>query len=151
MEVRVKGADELNRLARNLKGADKAVRRELYAGLQRATKPMRANAKRAAATRLPQRGGLAAEVARSRFSARIKTANRNTRLRIEVSSRKGADLDLRALDRGRIRHPVFGRRGAWVTQEITPEIISGSLANDAPIAQREALAALDRVARQMGT
>jgi hypothetical protein len=148
-DLRVGGADELNRLARRLKGGDKALRKELYSGLQRATKPIRADVQRSLATRLPERGGLAQKMSKARVSSKVRTANRNTRLTIQVSSPRGEDLDVRAMDRGRLRHPVFGRRGKWVTQIIPPGAVSEPLEAGADHARREATAAMARVARQL--
>jgi hypothetical protein len=148
-DMRVSGADELNRLSRKLKGADKSLRKELYSGLQRATKPIRADVQRSLATRLPEHGGLARKMSRARVTAKIRTANRNTRLTVQVSSPRGEDFDVQAMDRGRLRHPVFGRRGQWVTQQIHPGAVSDPLEAGAPYARREAAEALARVARQL--
>lgn len=150
MDLRVGGADELNRLARKLKEVgDKGLRKELYRGLQRATKPIRADVQRSLATRLPERGGLARKMSRARVTSKIRTANRNTRLTIQVSSPRGEDFDVQAMDRGRLRHPVFGRRGKWVTQQIPPGAVSEPLEAGADTARTEATAALSRVARQL--
>lgn len=147
-DFRVSGADELNRLAHKLKGADKALRKELYSGLQRATKPIRADVSRSLATRLPQHGCLARKMAKAKVTTRIKTANRNTRLTIRVSSPRGEDFDVQAMDRGRLRHPTFGQRN-WVTQQIPPGVVSDPLERGAVPARREAAEAMARVARKL--
>jgi hypothetical protein len=149
-DFRVQGADELNRLARRLKGGDKALRKELYSGLQRATKPIRADVQRSLATRLPERGGLAQKMSKSRVSAKIRTANRNTRLTIRVDGPRGEDIDVRAINRGRIRHPVFGVwRPNTPIQTIPPGAVTEPLEAGADHARREATAAMARVARQL--
>lgn len=148
-DVQVSGADELNRLARKLREAgDKTLQKELRAGLQRATKPIRADVTQSLADRLPRRGGLARKMAKARVTTRIRTSNRNTRLRIEVSSPRGEDIDVRALDRGVIRHPTYGHR-PWVVQHIPAGAVSGPLERGAPMAQREAAAVLARVAKSL--
>lgn len=148
-DFRVQGADELNRLARKLRQAgDKTLRKELYAGLQRATKPIRADVTRTLAARLPQHGGLARKMAKARVTTKIRTANRNTRLTIQVSSPRGEDFDVQAIDRGAIRHPTYGHR-PWVVQRIAPGAVSEPLQRGAPAARREAAAALERVAKSL--
>jgi hypothetical protein len=152
IELRVQGADELNRVARKLKEAgDKGLRKELYSGLQRATKPIRADVQRSLATVLPQRGGLARKMSRARVTTKIRTSNRNTRLRIEVSSPRGEDIDVKAMDRGRLRHPVFGVwRPNTPTQQIPAGVVTDPLERGAAVARHEAQDALSRVAQKLG-
>lgn len=103
IDLKVTGADDLSRLSIALKGADKSMKRELYRGLNRATKPLKADAQRAAAAKLPQSGGLAARVAKSRFSTR-------TRMGREVAvSITAKDSAAATTNRGFVVHPVFGR------------------------------------------
>lgn len=61
---------------------------------------------------LPHRGGLAAQVARSRIVTRV--------------TRNGVTLTAVAssINRGIVRHPVFGRRGSTVTQRVRPGYFS---------------------------
>lgn len=63
-DFKVTGADAFAKVARDLKAAgDKKLQRDLYRGLERAAKPIKRDIQQAAATKLPQRGGLAAYVA----------------------------------------------------------------------------------------
>lgn len=58
VSIQVVGADSLRVLARDLKKAgDKDLRKELYSGLNRATKPLEEAARRSAAGNLPSSGG----------------------------------------------------------------------------------------------
>ena len=144
--LETRGADDLAKLARRLKEVgDKGLRRELYRGMQRATKPMKAAGRRAALADFPQRGGLNVRIARSRMSTKTRTAGKSLGVAIVVSS----PLDLKAIERGRVRHPVFGNRKVWVTQDVKPHVITGAFAADEPQARREILAAIGDVARKL--
>lgn len=70
MRVRAKAPD-LKQLARDLKAAGRRdLQKELYAGLNRATKPLRAEIKANALATLPSEGGLAALVANANINVR---------------------------------------------------------------------------------
>jgi hypothetical protein len=117
VDVTVTGADQLSQLARDLRAAgEKDLRRELLRGIQRAGKPLKAAARTAALTELPSRGGLAERVAGSRWAVKTRTAGRGVGVRVTGAG----DLDLRSLNRGRLRHPLYGKRGHWFDQPVPP-------------------------------
>lgn len=145
MELRIKGAEQLGDLARDLRAAGdsgKGLRRELYSGINRATKPLKAEAQKAAASRLPKSGGLAALVARSKFSTRTR-AGRDPGVTITV---KGSGL---TTDRGYVMHPVF-KSGAWVRQSVPGGWFSDTMRGAAPTVRKELLEAMDDVAAKIG-
>ena len=149
IDIRIEGAEQLAALAKRLKQVgDKELRRELMRGIQRSTKPLRPAVQASARSRLPQRGGLAAEVGAARVRTRTRTAGEHVGVRVEVSSPRG-DIDMRAIDRGRLRHPVFGHRDRWVTQRIDAGVISDPLEDQAPQVRREVLAAMESVAEKI--
>lgn len=133
-DIEVRGREQLNNLAAVLTrhGASKSIRRELSKTIRdqsaHITREQRANL----AERLPQRGGLAEAVSGGgRFSIRTALAGRSATVTI-VDSWKGHDM--RAIDAGLIRHPVFGEKrlklsadgrlgSAWVSQEVTPDLL----------------------------
>jgi hypothetical protein len=103
---------DLALLARVLKDiGDKDLSRELYRGLNRVTTELKADAKAEAGRRLPHRGGLAARVAGAKLST--------SRARGGVSIRAKGMAQLARMDDGQVKHPVFGNRDRWVTQEVT--------------------------------
>lgn len=124
-DVEVRGLDNLAHLSRALREAGdggKGLRRELYAGLNRATKPVRDDLKAAIEPSLPRAGGLAARVAKSaRFATSTRTAQRTTAVRI-VARGKGRRTLAEATQEGSFRHPVFAKADkprkdwTWVTQ-----------------------------------
>jgi hypothetical protein len=142
--LEIEGADKLRIVTRALKQfGDKDLSRGVYRGLNRATIPLRADARRSAATVLPQRGGLADRVAKSRMTTR-RRAGRNPGISIQA---KGMP-QLRAMDRGVVRHPVYGR-GPWVTQRITPGWFTDPMEAGAAGVRRELLRVLDEAAREL--
>lgn len=156
-DYRITGADDLARAAKVLRQAgNKELTRDFYRGLNRAVRPAKDAAKRAAETDLPQRGGFAAEVARSRFSSKIRTGQKNPQVTIwaNPSKRARAEVrDLRATDRGRLRHPLFGNRDHWFTQQIKPGWFTNAMRDQAPQVQRNLQAVMrdtvNRIARSI--
>lgn len=144
MDLTIKGADDLGDLARRLRAAGesgKGLKRELYRGMNRATKPLRADAQKSAATRLPQSGGLAARVARERFSTRIRTG------RDPGVSIVGKTSAAATTDRGFVVHPVFGR--GRVRQAVEPGWFTDTLSAGAPLVRKELIDAMENVADQI--
>lgn len=156
MDVRVTGAEQLAALAKDLRAAgDKELRRELMRGLQRAGKPMKAAARTAALTELPSRGGLAELVASSRWSVTTRSAGRGAGVRVAgrgLVNASGQELDLASLNRGRLRHPVYGRRGAWVNQRVKVGWFTDAMEVQADSTVRaEVLAAISAVRDKLGS
>ena len=113
-DMRVQGADELAALAKRLKEVgDKDLRKELYRGLARAAKPMKAAGQKAALESLPKKGGLAGKVAKARYSTRTRSTGQMVGVRVTAKGPKneaGQEIDIRSLNRGRLRHPVFPKK-----------------------------------------
>ena len=147
MDLTIKGADQLGDLARALRAAGdsgKGLKRELYRGLNRATKPLKAEARENAASRLPQSGGLAAQVAKSRLTTKILTG-RNPGVAIAGKSGSAAATT----DRGFVKHPVFGRT-PWVTQQVSGAgWFTDTMKSAAPTVRKELVQAIDNVADQI--
>lgn len=143
----VRGAEKFEKVAKALKQAgDKELRKELYSSINRATKPMRANAKKSAERNLPRAGGLNKRVARARMSTR-RVTGKNPGVKIVA---KGMD-QLALMDSGMVRHPVWGNRGRWVNQPI-PDAegwFSKPMEDGKPEAAREIVHALDGVAKKL--
>jgi hypothetical protein len=152
----VVGIEELSQLARELKEAgDLGLKKELFKGIGRAGKPMKAAAKKGAEEALPKEGGLAEEIAASRFTVRSALLGKNPRVTITGKGREndsGREHDLRAMDRGRIRHPSWGRRGAkdWKTQTVRPGWFTEAMEKASPAAREELQKAVDTILHKLG-
>jgi hypothetical protein len=144
-EVEIRGADQLARLARQLREAgNKGLQRELGQGINRALRPVKADLKQSALDTLPSAGGLAAKVAASRFRTRRRSSARVSGIRLEAVN----DYALGLLDKGIVKHPVFGR-GKKVTQHIEPGWFSRPTLAAAPRVRFEIEQAMRSVARQI--
>jgi hypothetical protein len=140
----VRGADDFARLAKALKEGPEDLQREFSKAVSKATAPLKTAARESARQTLPRRGGLADRVARSRFATRRSTGRR-AGVRVTVSSPDA----LGQLDRGVVRHPVFGNRNVWVTQSITPGWWTKPTDQVGPEVQRALLAAMDEVGKKL--
>jgi hypothetical protein len=143
VDLRVDGANKLDAISRQLKETgDKDLRKLLMSGMQRAGKPLKVAAAQAARDNLPRKGGLAEWVASSKFSVATR-GGRDPSVRI-VARKVGHDLA--ALDRGRLRHPLFGNRRHWFNQQIRPGWFSDAMTAQAPAVRTEVVRVLDQVA-----
>lgn len=118
-----------------LKTADKVLKTELYKGMNRATRTLRKDVKDAARDRLPKRGGLNKRVARSRISVRRRLNARNPRVTIATTGNPVQQVW--SIDRGLVRHPVYGNREVWRTTKVTPGFWTDTLQREAPTVRRE--------------
>ena len=114
--IRVVGAEKLARLGADLKAAgDKELRKELFKACQRMARPIADAIRKAFRDDLPSGLGEWA-VAAMRITRRVRTMGKGAGVRFIVRRPKGeGEADLSALDRGRAKHPTFGRR-PWVIQ-----------------------------------
>lgn len=143
--IRIEGADKLAVVARALRQlGDKDLRAGLYRGLNRATKKPKEDAKAEALARLPRRGGLNRRVAGSRLSTK-RRAGRNPGVSIVASSSDS----IRRIDRGTVRHPVYGNPEVWVAQPVEPGWFTDPMEDGADEARREVVQVLDGLAREI--
>lgn len=123
-------ATDIRAFARELKGfrERKAVLKALRLAIRKPFPAVRAKIKANALATLPSGGGLNAWVAAARVSLGIKV---NTSRSAGVTVKGGRNSagqrsDIAAINRGRVRAPSWGRRGAdqWHTQKVEPGFFS---------------------------
>lgn len=121
MEVRVYGADDIARVAAQVRklGDGRTIPNEMTARIRRAVPPIRKAVKASALATLPAGGGLNAFVARAGVRASVKRGPRSAGVSL-VSGRKSrrGRTDLRRMNEGRTRHPLFGNRERWYPQVV---------------------------------
>ena len=146
VDLNVHGANRLAAVAKRLKETgDKDLRKELYRGIQRAGKPLREATKASAREHLPRKGGLNELIARSRYSMKTRSGENPT---VQfVAARKG--IDMKAIERGRLRHPVFGNRKNWVTQTIAGGFFARATQDAIPEVRKEVVKVLDDIAEKI--
>lgn len=144
--VEVRGAEQLADLGKRLKDADATeLRQDLRRNLRNAVKPAKPFVQESLRQGLPQRGGLAALMGKASVGARVRTEGSQVGVRVIVQKGKSV---LSALDRGVLRHPVFGR-GKWVTQQVEPGLISKPMDRMKPLVRRSVLEAMEKTSRRI--
>lgn len=142
IRMNVRGIDDFRKAAARIRDANR--RGELISNirseLQREAKPAVVAARSNAFKVLPRSGGLAALVAQSNFGVSTRTSGRWAGVFI-TAKRKGTDLV--AVDRGRVRHPVYGNRKVWVTQQVVPNWFTGPMRDHADEMQDAVWRAID--------
>ncbi len=110
---------------------------------------------------LPSRGGYQDEASRSvRFRTAVRTAGRTAAFRITTfADGKSERRDIRALDAGRLRHPVYGRsrtipgRGRvpnpWAVTRIEAGFFRRGTDRAAADAERQMITVLDDFASRL--
>lgn len=149
-DIEVRGAEDIADLVKRIREhADaKALRKELFAGLNRATKDIRGELIEVIPASLPTRGGLADLVksrVRSNTSAKAgKFAGVSMRFQA-----KGHDI--RTLTGKRLRHPVFGNRNAWVDQTagVEPSVFMAKFEEQTPVLQDAVMRVLNDIAQKV--
>jgi hypothetical protein len=143
----IEGADQLAALAKRLREVgDKDLQRKLYAGINRAMKPLRAQAKTSLQQHTPKRRGLAARKAKTvKFRVSRRTGQRTAGVRLTA---QGGQVG--AMDRGEIWHPIFGRANTRVRQPMPPGWFTTPTRAAGPEIRSEVEAVMSDVARQIG-
>ena len=153
VKVSVVGHHKLGRVARAARDAEdvdaaQQLRRAMTAG----AKPLQKAVKDNVGNYMPRSGGYAATLKKAlRLNTKQNHSGRSAGIRI-VCRAVGAKRhrDVRALEGGRLRHPVFGRRDRkWVLQAIRPHFFTGPINDNAGEVRDELLDAMDRVAQRI--
>jgi hypothetical protein len=149
-DFEIRGADDVADLVRAIrKHADaKALRKELYSGLNRVTKDIRGELIEVIPAALPRRGGLAELIQGSTTSRTTAKAGKWAGVSMRFQSR---GHDVRTLVGKRLRHPVWGNRSRWVeqTKGVDPAVFTAKFDEQRPDVQREILRVLNEVARKV--
>jgi hypothetical protein len=127
--VQIDTAD-LRALGKALKGVDKTIRQNMFKAAKRVTQPVKNEIKQSARTTLPSGGGLNEWVAALGTKTKTSLSGRNVgititgtldnkkktvpktgrgRRKTRRSGTFGAIADIRAINRGRVMHPAWGR------------------------------------------
>jgi len=153
MDLRVTSANLAEVTARvRAAGSDRTIVRELEREINAAARPIRPEVRANVRAELPASGGLGEWVARS--AARVKGIRgpRVAGVHLSWSRRSLAGAsNLNAIDRGRVRHPLFGRRpGRWYNQPVPPKSISSVVKRHKPAFERAVVDAVNTAMRKVG-
>lgn len=146
------GTDAFNQLGRDLKAAGaKELTKELRATGRRLAKVFKDEVTQQAVTILPKEGDLNTWVSkRIKITAQTRIGGSISTFRF-VTKHKGERglSDLRSLNNGRIRHPLFGNRDRWYLQELSGHFVDRALREMSDTIREEFLQAVDDVARRL--
>jgi hypothetical protein len=148
LDVRVDGGQKLATLGKALRGADRAYRKQLRGRLRDAVKPLGQDVKQQMPTYLPRRY---AQVLQRAFRPRIKirTGGLAAVRVIAVAKGKGRPREVKAIDGGTLRHPVFGNRRLWVAQRVRAGFWSDPMQAGAPKVRRQVVEIINDVHAQI--
>ena len=131
-----------------LKAATRGMQKELRKVITEETKPMRRAIKQSAIDTLPSKGGL------NKFAAVLPSGKVDFRPKyagIKIRAAKQGH-DLKSLNKGRLRHPLFGNRRHWYLQDIKPGFFDKPIEGGADDLKRRIKGAIDamfeRIARE---
>lgn len=141
VDIRVSGADDLAKLAADLKRAGRTdLTKELRKVVKDAARPIAAEVKATTPSR---------QIAKSvTIEARL---GKNPRVRVKADRKKmppGKESLPALFERPKFRHPVFGDRETWVTQQGGPAFGPVARRRKAAV-QAQILAAVDKVIRDL--
>lgn len=111
LDVSISGSAELKRLAAQISArGDAGMSRQMAAGLKKASDPVQRSI-RSEYTKLPSRGGYSALFSKSlRFRTNLRSGGRQASFRLlTFADGTHERRDIKALEGGTLRHPVFGR------------------------------------------
>ena len=146
--LKVTGGEEVRALSLRLKAAGEVGLRLRMRAAMRATTANAARAAQAAEiATLPHGGGLGEWVAAAKPSTQILTGPRSAGVRL-VQRKTGHDLA--SLNRGRLRHPVYGNRKNWVDQQVPSGWWDRALEAYGPAVLAGCQLAMDETARLAG-
>lgn len=146
--VKVTGQAELRKLAARIRQAERVEveaevrkgQREAFAGLEPAVKS-------SALATLPSgyRKTMAAAV-----SVSIRTSfGRGATVKAVVFSSDGKNRDIRTINKGRLKHPLFGDRTRWHTTTVRPGFVDRAVAALPQRAYDESAEAIDTVLKRL--
>jgi hypothetical protein len=149
LQVEVRGVEQLAAVAKAMKGADKQLKRETYAALNRTVKPLTQAVKDDTGRYLP--GAYAAVVS---ASLRIRAQRRGGRdpslsLKATAKTKDGKAREVAALERGKLRHPLWGNRRHWFNQAVRPGFWTEPLKDKAPAVRAQLVKVLDELAAKI--
>lgn len=144
-DFKVTGAQDLAKLAARLKAEGRGdLRRELLKGMRTSAKKVVPEIE-LSAQRLPRGGGLADRVAAQKFPISAALTGSAARVRLVGRGMK----ELKDIDAGRVRHPVWGNRDRWSQQRVAPGFFTNPIQRRAPRIRRDIQGVMQDVARKV--
>lgn len=130
-DFEVHGARDLEQLSRALKeSGDRELRKVLLASIRKTNKPTIDHVRESARENLPSTGGLADLVAASKIGTRTRLTTKA--VGIEIRGTGKSVRNLRRLNEGKLRRPLFGNKSYWFEQDVRPNWFTDPIEKDLP-------------------
>lgn len=129
IEGRIDGRAELRRVQGILAGSDAELTAAVRKGLPGALDPLKVEIPEAARARMPTSGGYAALLAAAtRVLVRIATGEASATVKVTAMGKRES-RDIRARNRGSLRHPTYGNKSSrgWQNQRVRPGMVDDPL------------------------
>lgn len=146
--LKITGTKDLEALAVRLKAAGdhgKGLKKELLKAFRDSTKDTKKKIRQSALDNLPRKGGLAKIISQSRISTTTRMTGRQVGVKIVAKNRH----DIAKLNRGQLRHPLFGDRQIWFGQAVPMGWFDKPIREDIDNIRVELLAAMKRTASKI--
>lgn len=150
MDFRIAGQAELRRVAGQIRAeGDRGLAREFAKALEKAVEPVKAAIVASAEEAMPS--GYKETLTRSLKHRRTtRTAAREATVRLATHGEgKVERRDLSSLNKGILRHPLFGRRSRWYVTKIEPGFYDRAVERAGPAAEKAILAVVDDYAERL--
>jgi hypothetical protein len=149
-DLRIEGSEKLGALSDALRRYGTAgLEKELFDGIERAVQPLVAAVKKSLKTYLPDRYAEAVAVSLVERAVRLAGSNPGVRLTASAKTRRGKQRDLVSLNKGRLRHPLYGDREWWFDQEVKKGFWDEPLLDESDAVREELVKVLDNIAREL--
>lgn len=150
MEVRITGGAQLDKVVYGLRRVgDQGLGRIMAKQLRQATEPLRREIRAEVPKAMPS--GYAPVLSKSlRFRQTIQSTRTTSRVVFRVHGAGQRERrDVPTLNRGRLRHPLYGDRGYWVDQRVRRGFVDRPIDRLGPEIRRQMNAVVDWVADEI--
>lgn len=152
LEFEVSGSSQLHVLAERIRAVgNKGLGQEFARALKDTAEPLQASVREESARVLPASHGYAALFSESlQFRTQLRTGAREASLRlITYADGKSERRDIRTINSGALRHPLFGRRKHWFTTRVRSGFFDRGTDQAADVAEKKMLAVIDDFAKRL--
>lgn len=131
------------------KAAARDLTRELRKGQRAAVRPLQKEIKTEALATLPKRGGYNATMSKA-VKVSVTTGTGRKAMTVRVYARgKVENRDVVQVNRGILRHPVFGHRGRWTVTKVRPHFVDRPIDKLSDQILKESADAAERVLKSI--
>lgn len=140
------GTERLTAVGRQLvEAGELKIKRDMLAAIRTEAKSLIPDIQASARETLPRGGGLGERVAQQIYGVRSSLAGPVASVKLVGKGMK----ELRDINAGRLRHPVYGNRSTWVFQSIPAGFFSKPIEKRAPEIREAILVAAELIATEI--